>query len=79
MPVFTDTPDCSHHLFAMDPDGGEESSLGLITDHNGTNDSGYRIVFDEECQRFGLATTLQSGTAWYMGLYGSFDETVENM
>ena len=66
-------------IFAMDTDGRSEKEFWLITDHNGTNDSGYRVVFDDEKQLFGLETTLQNKIAWYMGLYGSFQEAVENM
>ena len=69
----------SKQFFSVDLDSDCRKGLWLVTDHNGTNDSSYRIVFDDEMQMFGLETTMQDETAWYMGPYGSFQETVENM
>jgi len=64
---------------AADPDGGSFKHLWLVTDHTGENDSSYRVVYDAEAQLFGLECTMESGVEWYMGNYGSFSETVENM
>lgn len=64
---------------ATDVDGTSFKKFWLITDHVGTNDSSYRIIFDEETDSFGLECTLDSGVEWCMGNYGSFDEVVENM
>ncbi len=64
---------------AIDPDGTSFRNLWLVTNHVGTNDSTYRVVFDEETDAFGLECTLESGVEWYMGNYGSFAEAVENM
>jgi len=65
--------------FALDPNGTAFKDLWLVTDHNGVNDSSYRIVYDQETDEFGLECTMDSGIEWYMGNYGSFAETVENM
>lgn len=62
-----------------DPDGHSFKDFWLITDHVGKEDSSYRIVYDEHEQAFGLESTLDTGVEWYMGNYGSFSETVENM
>ena len=60
-------------------EGTSPRDLWLVTDHNGEHDSSYRIVYDDRDQVFGLECTLDSGVEWYMGDYGSFSETVENM
>ena len=62
-----------------DPDGTSFKDLWLVTNHTGENDSSCRIVYDDQAQLFGLESTLESGVEWYMGNYGSFSETVENM
>ena len=64
---------------AADADGNTFNDLWIVTDHTGENDSSYRIVYDETNQVFGLESTLDTGVEWYMGSYGSFSETVENM
>jgi hypothetical protein len=65
--------------FSADADGKSFKDLWLVTDHTGENDSSYRVVYDENNQMFGLESTLDTGVEWYMGSYGSFSETVENM
>jgi hypothetical protein len=60
-------------------DGTSFKTLWLITDHVGKDDSSYRVVYDEDEQGFGLELTLNTGVEWYMGSYGTFSETVENM
>ena len=65
--------------FSVDHDGSSFKHFWLVTDHNGENDSSYRIVFDGEQEVFGLECTLESGVEWYMGSYGSFSDAVENM
>ena len=65
--------------FSVDHDGSSFRQFWLVTDHNGEQDSSYRIVFDGEQGVFGLECTLDSGVEWYMGSYGSFSDAVENM
>ncbi len=65
--------------FSVDADGNSFKELWLVTDHTGEKDSSYRVVYDENNQMFGLESTLDTGVEWYMGSYGSFSETVENM
>ena len=64
---------------ATDAQGTSFKYLWLITDHTGENDSNCRVVYDNEAQMFGLECTLDTGVEWYMGNYGSFSETVQNM
>jgi hypothetical protein len=64
---------------ATDPEGKAHSQFWLITDHAGTNDSNYRVIFDPASEKFGLEFATQSGVEWFMGISGSFAETVMNM
>ena len=64
---------------STDPHGNFFRDFWLVTDHVGKEDSSYRIVYDEAGQAFGLESTLDTGLQWYMGNYGTFSETVENM
>ena len=64
---------------ATDAEGTSFKQLWLITNHVGKNDSNCRIVYDDETDAFGLECTVEPGVEWYMGNYGSFAETVENI
>ena len=64
---------------ATNAEGTSFKYLWLVTDHTGENDSNCRVVYDHESQMFGLECTLDTGVEWYMGNYGSFSETVQNM
>lgn len=64
---------------ATNAQGTSFKYLWLVTDHTGENDSNCRVVYDPEAQMFGLECTLDTGVEWYMGNYGSFSETVQNM
>jgi hypothetical protein len=64
---------------SLDSDGHTSNDFWLITDHNGKDDSSYRVVYDADEQVFGLEVTLETGIEWYMGASGTFAEAVENM
>jgi len=64
---------------SLDSEGNTSKDFWLITEHNGKDDSSYRVVYDADEQVFGLEVTLETGIEWYMGAYGTFAEAVENM
>ena len=64
---------------ANDQDGITHSEFWLITDQTGVDDSNCRVVFDPASSAFGLEWTEDTGVEWYMGLHGSFAETVMSM
>lgn len=57
----------------------EMAEYWLVTDHNGVEDSNYRIIYSEVDSLFGLEMTTKDGKSVMMGIYGGFTETVENM
>ncbi|MEK7656772.1 MAG: hypothetical protein AAB412_03380 [Elusimicrobiota bacterium] len=61
------------------PEGPESLEFILVTDHTGREDANCRIVFNPRTNEFGLETTIEGGRCWFLGDYGSFSETVENM
>jgi hypothetical protein len=62
-----------------DLDGITSKIFWLVTDHIGKEDSSYRVVYDEYEEVFGLEQILDTGNSWYMGPYGTFLQTIENM
>jgi hypothetical protein len=69
----------TRRCLAADSEGQRRVHVWLVTDHVGSEDSSYRVVYDEEAGKSGLEVTLQDGTEWYMGCYGGLCETIENM
>ena len=58
---------------------GEMIELWLVLEEVPEDQSGYKIVFDEGSQMFGLATSNVAGPDVFLGYYGSFLETLEAM
>lgn len=50
--------------------------LWVLTSEDGAN---YQITYDPESHLYGLGMLREDGRSWYMGPYGSFRETIENM
>lgn len=63
---------------ALDPEGNKPSQFWLVIDHLG-QDYGYRIAYYPNDDMFGLVASLKNGVEWYMGNYGSFEETLMMM
>lgn len=59
----------------------EKKSFWLVSDHNGIDDSSYRIVHSKQdvSNGFGLEMTTSTGDEKFMGFYGRLKETLENM
>jgi hypothetical protein len=63
-----------------DPERTKSTTVWLLTDHVGDNDSSSRIVFDPAAKAFGREMTLEDGTEWYTGPYeGGFADVVRSM
>ncbi len=65
--------------FCTNLETGETDSGWLVTDHIGVQDSGYRVIYDEALDMFGLITELQDGRVYGLGFYGDFAETIDSM
>ena len=57
---------------------GEMIELWLVLEEIPADRSGYKIVFDEQTRRFGLATAGTERDV-FLGYYGSFLNTLEGM
>ena len=61
------------------PEGSDMRRVWAVTGDTGVQDSSCRVVYDPEARAFGLEMTLANGRPWYMGVYGTFAEAVQNM
>ena len=59
-------------------DEGKTLELWLVLEEDPVAGSGYKIVFDEETRKFGLAVSAVDRDL-FLGFYGSFLETLEGM
>jgi hypothetical protein len=53
--------------------------LWLVFEENPIERNGYKIIYDENMNSFGLATTSESRPPLFIGYYGSFLNTIEAM
>ncbi len=60
-------------------ESSETSAYWLVTDHTGSADSSYRVVYDERHDAFGFEVTLDDGRELFLGRVGSFAETVSEL
>jgi hypothetical protein len=59
---------------------GENIELWLVLEEHPNSKCGYKIVFDEIGQTFGLATSnVKSDRDCFLGTYGTFLETLDAM
>ena len=59
---------------------GVIEELWLVLEEYPENQSGYKIVFDEKSEEFGLATgDFFGGPDVFLGIYGTFLETLSAM
>jgi hypothetical protein len=64
----------------LDPmDNSKKIDLWLVLEENLETCGGYKIVFDEERNEFGLATRDQHGRDLFLGFYGTFIEAFDAM
>jgi hypothetical protein len=63
----------------MHPISVERIDLWLVLEEDPKEQKGYKIVFDETGQQFGLAITEINGRSIYLGPYGTFMETLGAM
>ena len=57
---------------------GEYLELWLVLEEHPEDNSGYKIVYDEQEKEFGLVTPGKDSNV-FIGHYGTFVETVEGM
>jgi hypothetical protein len=62
---------------SSDSEGTHSYRVWLVTDDIGDRDGSSRVVYDAERKKFGLLMELQNGVLWYMGSYGSLEDTIQ--
>lgn len=60
-------------------DGSEAVEVWVVLKENPDSDIGYRVVYCEKDDGFGLATKLVGNIDWYMGSYGTFIKAYDAM
>jgi hypothetical protein len=67
-------------ISCIDPTGGNDEPEDYVLVFIEGDGNGYQIVFDESMNEFGLTIKNRSGFGYtFIGYYGSFCETVDNM
>ena len=62
---------------ALDTDGKILVECMLVTDHNGKDDSPYRVAYDPEHGQFVREVTLKNGVFHYIGRFPSLEDLVD--
>jgi len=62
----------------LDCDGINWKDCYLVTEHNGINDSPYRVIFDPEHNMFAREITLQNAVALYLGRYPGLEALLDD-
>jgi len=58
---------------------GQTIELWLVLEEDPVARKGYKIVYDEDADKFGLAVADDRSAGVFLGLYGSFLETLSGM
>jgi len=48
-------------------DGGNTEDFWLVTDHKGTDDADFRLVYDDVAQRYGIECAIQNNISLFIG------------
>jgi len=62
----------------LDSDGLNWKDCYLVTEHNGANDSPYRVIFDPEHNMFAREIMLQNGVTHYLGRYPDLETLLDD-
>ena len=48
-------------------DGGNTEDFWLVTDHKGSDDAEFRLVYDDVAQRYGIECAIQNNISLFIG------------
>jgi hypothetical protein len=57
-------------------DGSNTEDFWLVTDHTGSNDANFRIVYDDVVARYGLECTIGNSVCLFIGFRASLIDAV---
>lgn len=66
-------------IVARKTDGNNTEQFWLITDHNGSDDASFRLIYDDLSRRYGLECTIQNNVSFFAGFRSSLVEAVTDM
>jgi len=61
---------------ARKSDGASTEPFWLITDHSGTDDALFRLVYDDTVKRYGIECAIQNGICLFAGFRESLEVAV---
>ncbi len=64
---------------ARKTDGGGTEDFWLVTDHTGSDDASFRIVYDDVAARYGLECTIGNDVALFTGFRASLVDAVTDI
>ena len=74
------------HLVAPRPislarksDGGNPEQFWLLTDHTGSDDSGFRLVYDDVANQYGIECTIQNGVCLFAGYRATLTDALTDI
>lgn len=64
---------------ARKTDGGNTEQFWLVTDHNGSDDASFRVVYDDVTKRYGIECTIQNDVCLFAGFRASLAQAVNDI
>ncbi len=60
-------------------DGSDTKEFWLVTDHTGTNDASFRVVYDDEGARYGIECAILNSISLFSGYRATLAEAVTDI
>ena len=64
---------------AKETDGTELEDFWMVTDHTGTGDNTFRIIYDDGAREFGYECLMENDVSYFIGFYGDLRETLTDL
>jgi hypothetical protein len=64
---------------ARKTDGSDTRDFWLVTDHTGTNDASFRVVYDDASGRYGIECAILNSISLFIGYRATLAEAVTDI
>ena len=64
---------------ARKTDGSDTKDFWLVTDHTGTNDASFRVVYDDTAARYGIECAILNSISLFIGYRETLAEAVTDI